>query len=387
MKKIKILCLIIVLIINTILSSGCWNYREIDKMAIIAGVAIDMDANTDTFKLTVEVAAPSASEKSGGNQSETYKSEGKTVFEAVRNLIPEIGKKAYWSHSKVIIVSKSIAEQGLASVLDFLYRDAETRRDVLVLVSNAPTAGEIIEKSHETTGLMCFKIDTAIRSQKNVAKYPMTELRNVVDNFRTEESATLLPLIDLNKDKSKDNNIPEVLGSAVLKKDKVVGYLNGDETKYALWVRGKLKGGLFIAKDIIEKGNDISLEIYGNKTKKKVELTDGQLKMKISTRTDVEIGEITGSVDFSNEKTFKEIRSEAEDRLRIKLEEVIKKVQNDYKADIFDFDEIVEIHQTKYWKDIKDKWSEEFASMPVEVETDIRIRGSALVSKTIKSGE
>lgn len=389
MKKRKILYLFIILFLNTVLSSGCWNYREIDKLAIVSGIAIDKEKGDSRYALTVEIATPSPSEKGGGvTTSEIYETRAKTMFEGVRNMIVETGKKAYWSHSKVIIISRQIAEEeGVAPVLDFFYRDSETRRDVLVLISNAPTAGELLKEEHDKATLLSYKIDTAVRSQKSISRFPLTELRDVVENFRTEESATLVPVINRNRYREKNKNIPQVFGSAVLKRDKVVGYLNGDETKYALWVKGKLKGGLFIVRDILNQEDDISFEMYGNRTKKKADYSDNQLKMKVSVQTDVGIGESTGTIDFSDEKNFKSIKSDAEKKLKTSLNEVVEKLQKDYKADIFDFQKTVEIQQNKVWKKNKSNWNEQFADMPVEIDVNLIIKGTALTSKPIKSGE
>jgi spore germination protein KC len=389
MKRLRAIYLIIIILANTMLCSGCWNYREIENLAIVAGMAIDRDELDKRYILTVEIASPNQEEKTGGSKSEVYETRGTTMFEAVRNLIVEIGRKAYWSHSKVIIISKAIAEgPGIASVLDFVYRDSETRRDVLVVISEESAAGEVLKEAHNTDELLSFRIDAAIRSQKNIARFPKTELREVVDNFQSEDSAMLVPIVGINDFKGKNDNIVQVFGSAVLKSDKVVGYLNGDETKMVLWVAGKLRGGLFIVRDILNSEEDITFEIYGNKTKRKAVLSDGELKMKVSVKTDVGIGEAIGTIDFSEEKNFKSIKEEAEKRLKIQLEAVIKKVQQDYKADIFGFEEVVEVQQNKQWKDKKSNWSEVFASMPVDVDTEINIRGSALTSKPIKkSGE
>lgn len=385
MKRTNAIGLIIIILVNAIFCSGCWNYREIEKLAIVAGMAIDRDEKDRRYIITVEIAA-TPGEIAGGTQSEVYETRGTTIFEAVRNLIIETGKKAYWSHSKVIIIGRSIAEEGIAEVLDFVYRDSETRRDVLVVISNVEPAGDIIKEAHNSKGLLCFKLDSAIRSQKSISRFPKAELRSVVDNLKDTNSAMLLPTINKNAYKDTNNNIPQIFGSAVLKQDKVVGYLNGDETKYALWVQNKLKGGLLVERHIIDEAN-ISFEIFANKTKRKVEYKDNQFKVYISTKTDVNIGEISGAADFSDPNKLKTIRSQAEKYLKKNIEAVITRLQKDYKADIFDFQEIAEVHENKEWKKVKSNWSEVFASMPFEVSTEIHIRGTALTSKPIKEGE
>jgi len=46
MKKIKLVMLIFIIFLCPIMLVGCWNYREIDSLAIVTGIAIDKDMIT-----------------------------------------------------------------------------------------------------------------------------------------------------------------------------------------------------------------------------------------------------------------------------------------------------------------------------------------------------
>jgi spore germination protein KC len=65
MKEIKITLLILIILVNSILAAGCWSYREVDKLGIVAGVAVDTGANGQ-YKLTVEIV-----HISGGKDTKT----------------------------------------------------------------------------------------------------------------------------------------------------------------------------------------------------------------------------------------------------------------------------------------------------------------------------
>jgi spore germination protein KC len=54
-SRCRYILLVVVLAANIMLLSGCWNYREIDKLAIVAGVAIDRDPETNRFLMTTEI--------------------------------------------------------------------------------------------------------------------------------------------------------------------------------------------------------------------------------------------------------------------------------------------------------------------------------------------
>ena len=54
MACIKRVVLVLVLVFTCILASGCWNYREIEELAIVAGAALDLHED-GSLHLTVEV--------------------------------------------------------------------------------------------------------------------------------------------------------------------------------------------------------------------------------------------------------------------------------------------------------------------------------------------
>ena len=54
MKK-KLVIIIFIIVMCPIILCGCWNYREIDSMAIVAGMAIDKDMVTKKYIVTTEI--------------------------------------------------------------------------------------------------------------------------------------------------------------------------------------------------------------------------------------------------------------------------------------------------------------------------------------------
>ena len=65
--------------------AGCWNYRGLDQMNIVVGVAVDYNKENERFQLTYEVADLSGEGKTSGPKGKLITSEGATIFEAVRN--------------------------------------------------------------------------------------------------------------------------------------------------------------------------------------------------------------------------------------------------------------------------------------------------------------
>ena len=93
----RLLFLIIIILISLSLV-GCWNYKEINDIYIVAGLAIDRDAS-NLFDVTAEIVN---TRQFGGEEtiySEKLESQGETIFSAVRDMIKVSARKLYCSNS------------------------------------------------------------------------------------------------------------------------------------------------------------------------------------------------------------------------------------------------------------------------------------------------
>ena len=82
MRRKKVLYLLAI-IFQLASMAGCWNYREINDLSIVAGVAIDI-AENDQYELTVELVKTKSSGKQTEIISEVVSKKGKTIFDAIR---------------------------------------------------------------------------------------------------------------------------------------------------------------------------------------------------------------------------------------------------------------------------------------------------------------
>jgi hypothetical protein len=91
--KLKKTLVMILLLSITIFMTGCWNSRELETLAIVAGFAIDKGSNGSGYHLTFETLDESgAGGGSGGGgqtsiQSQIIESDGNTLFDADRNAL------------------------------------------------------------------------------------------------------------------------------------------------------------------------------------------------------------------------------------------------------------------------------------------------------------
>lgn len=103
MKPSKRVILLFETVMIMLLCTGCWNYREIEKTTIVAGVAIDKGTNGYKYHLTYEVLTfPGGNEKSV--ESALLESDGDSVFDAVRKTVA-MAEKSYISAIAMSLLS------------------------------------------------------------------------------------------------------------------------------------------------------------------------------------------------------------------------------------------------------------------------------------------
>jgi len=384
MGKIKIFMIVMMVLINLICFTGCWNYKEIDKLAIVAGVAVDKGEDGQ-YLITPEIVEIST-ERETKTISKTISVEGKTIFDAVRNSISLLGNKPFWSHTKIIILSKEVASENVDSIIDWYSRDAETREDANILISKAESAREIFEGQAISEEIKSFNMDTILHNQVNLSKAPINNVLHFNIESQTEGASAILPTVNL---KQVDDKIaPQIFGTSIIKNGKLVEFLNEEETQVLLFIRNEIKGGVLV-EGVQKKTIDtaVSLEIFKSKTKVTPIFDGKQVEINLDVDTTVAIDEIDGRENYIDEEGRTKLEQTAENTLKEQIESLIKKVQQEYDADIFKFAIKLQQDNSKTWNLVRGNWDQIFKDLKVNVQTNVHIKNSATISKLVQKGE
>lgn len=384
MRFLKKFTILVMLLSFSITFLSCYDYRETSDMAIITGMAIDK-TKENKYLLTIEYAKVASNEGNTESIGEIASIEGDTIFDAARNAIGKVGKKLYWGHAKVVIINKNIAESGISPIIDWINRDSEMRSEMFFLIAKNCEAREVFTSPSNKNLIMSNVISKIVLNQKNLSKSEYNkDLVWIYQYMSRKEVALTTPTIYL--DYSSNKVAPVVSGSAVFNGDKLVGYLDGEETKTMLLLRGSLKGGLIILQNINNTGSDASLEIFSNVTKHEVYYDSGRITLKFFISPNVNIGELTGNIDYIDLKRQPELKKFADEKIENDVKVLIDKIQKNNYGDIIDFSEMIKAKLPKVWRSVENDWQDTFKSLHIVVESDVKIKGSARTSKPIKLG-
>jgi spore germination protein KC len=367
-----LLCILSVILLTT----GCWNRKELDQLAIVAAVGIDKGED-QKIKLTIQVIKPGAlkSSSEGGSGKEEgvwiIKSSGNTIFDAVRNFVEKSGRKLFWPHTMVIVIGENMAKDGVIQVIDWFLRDHEMRLQTWVLVSQGE-ASEVIKGDSGLEKIPASHLERMIKESDALSKSVAFNLMEVTNMITSQSSHPVIGRISKNKSGQDDEEELILKGAGVFQKDRLIGWLNPLETRGYLWIKGKVKSGVITIPCPEHPDQLISLEIIKSKTKVKPRLEMGMLKYTIEVDINCNLGEQMCIEDL-NPEMIAVLEDEERQAVEKEIVALIRKAQEEYKLDILGLSEATMREFPKEWNKVKEQWAEEFPQAEVEVKVNSRL--------------
>ncbi|HEX3047440.1 MAG TPA: Ger(x)C family spore germination protein [Bacillota bacterium] len=372
------------LLIMGLLFSGCWNYREVNRLTIVTGVAVDK-GTSHKYLATLEVVNFKPG-KDSEIESKTISGEGDSLLEALRNSYNISGLLGYFNHTRVFIISQEVARERILPIVDLLTRSPRIRVSVAILISKADTAREVLTAQSLNQPIKSFLIGDAFTVQKGaVSKTMEVEVYQAINAMGGQGTALLLPTVGV----VENNGQPaiELSGTAVFKQDRLAGFLDGEESKYVLFIKNKVRGGVLL-EHMGQKVNQgtVTFKIKSNRTTIKPVFIDGKLRMKIGLKTKVDIWEMDSPENYNSENGRKLLKRQAEQALQENILRVISQVQQNYGADIFGFGGRIYSQMPNRWRKIKPKWEQLFKQLKADVKAEIEIEESGMAIKPLMIG-
>lgn len=366
-------------------AGGCWNYRELDQLGIVAGVGYDLAPEPGKILMTVQVIKPGEA-KGGGGESGTsgggeggsqtqpvviIESTGATVFDAVRGAVTKFSRKLFWPHNQVLIIGKEAAEQGVRQFIDYEIRDAEPRPTAWIMVTPGK-AGDLLKTTGKMQKIPALEIAEMIRAQSATSKAGSFMVHDFVLRLVSKTAAPVATQIRLDEE-----NEVQLDGTAVFKGEKLAGFIGPRETRGLLWVLGKVRSGSIV----VNKGQ-VSLEIIRASSKIKPEVTEASVRIKVIVNVQSNVSNQNNALDLSKPETLKTLAKREEAVIRDEIKAALDKAR-ELKADIFGFGEAIHRVDPKVWKRLEPHWDQIFTELQVELAVKADINQVGLILKPL----
>lgn len=387
------------LLISVLLLSGCMGKRELNELAMVVAVGLDKGEKEGTIKVTVQVVRPSDARGQTGAPSAgtgdpiwSASGEGESVFEAIRNLTTFSSRRIFWAHNNLIVINEDLAKEGIKEIIDFFTRNPELRMRTRVVVT-PNKASEIVSTSTGLEVIPGESIGKLFRYSPISGQAPTTEILDLQSAYLSESSEPVLARVKLiergvsNKKEDQEGSIKQVelAGAGIFKGEKLIGTLDGEESRGLLPFIEKVESGVYVLGCPNDKEKKISVELKKENFEVIPQYKEGQVVFKINVSAFASVVEAKCSFSLEKKADVKELEKELARQIYDEIKNVTDLVQNEFHSDVLSLGKIFNNKYPSEWKRVKGNWDEELQKARIEIKVAAEINDAVLLYRPTKS--
>jgi Ger(x)C family germination protein len=346
--------------------TSCFSYKDIDKVLFVTALMIDVDEDGNPIVYS-ECFSSIRDANQGIEERVLFKGNGKTIFEAVRDMNSLATFKINYTQNKVVIFTAKAAESGIADFIDFLDRDQEllVRPYIAVFRGDADKFFTLEFGQEKYIGFLVLRIIENIGASSRAVTLKFNDFYN---QRTMGNSVNVVTMIQLKKETLEPPKL-QISGGAVILDDKMVSILTTEEGQGYNFLMNRVSSGTLEITNPCDINKFVTLEILSSKTKTEVYYKDNAITLKKKIKVRVNFGEAQKKIILTKDN-IKNIQENSELNI-VKATQKIFKVYQGMGIDIFDIEDELYI---KYPK-IKVENYIDITKLEVEVETEIMNTG------------
>ena len=298
----------------------------------------------------------------------------------------------YASHLRILVIGESPAKEGIADVLDYLFRDHEFRNDFYIIVAKHTKAENILKVMTSLEKISSIELFHALEtSELEWAPTRKVTLNELISDLTEEGKQAVLTGIEIKGDQQAgqtEKNTQRIApssrlqysGFAVFNADKLIGWLDEDDSKAYNYITNRVTRT--VGQMTCPGGGVLSNEVIRSRTAVKGKQENGKPSIDVFVRIEQNVGEVACHVDLNKLQTIEEINRLTNRKVERLIERSIETMQKKYKVDIYGFGQVIHRAEPKLWKRIGKDWDSYFVDLPVNVKVDTKTRRLGIVGNS-----
>jgi spore germination protein KC len=401
--KFKKMSMSIVLLLCFTMFQGCMDKTELEDVAYVAAIGLDKGAGRNlriTFQITNPKVIGGGRSGGGGNEqkAEVVSVDAPSLVTARDLISVSTTRRISLAHAKVVIAGEKLArDESFFRHLEGSLRDKEMRRIMTLIVSeedaeefiksNNPLLEDRMQKYYEfmsrrwkDTGyvppfanLNRFMERTEVGQSLFLAVYASSKERNEKEG--ADEGAYLPGQLA-----RRGGNPAEMIGSAVFKKGKMIGVLNGNETRLISILRQEPETKSMIVSFVDPMDSKYRIDIKISRLKRtKIELDiDGdQTTIDVNVPLAMDIVGIPSFTDYAEDmKKQKYLKNYLEEYMTKISNRLVEKTQEEFGGDPFQWELAARRKFFTQQEYKKYNWAKHYPEAKVNIHYDITLKSS-----------
>jgi spore germination protein KC len=386
--------LFILIILSTIFLTGCWSSHEVNTLAITVCIGIDKTENG--YLVTEQVLNPRAiASKKATAESPVviYTAEGNDLAEIVRRFTTQSSRVLYNADLRMVVIGEDVAKDGIQNILDYFLRNYEYRTEFYFVIAKNSTANEVLGILTPIESVPGFSMYISLKmSEEKWAAMKSIRIIELVNTIIADGDNPVLTGIEISQDEISPKSTDilkqsgeykklKYTGLGAFNKDKIVGWLDEDESKGYNYITDNVKNTIEYA-DYDSKVK-ITYEIINAKSKTKVYFLENKPAIEVKIKTKCNIVIVEGEFDVSAEENKQILNKLLASKVKLLCEKALNKAQKELKTDIFGFGEAIHREYPKTWEKLKDDWNDKFTDLPVNITVEAETNQLGQIKKPL----
>ncbi|CQR55283.1 Ger(x)C family spore germination protein [Paenibacillus riograndensis] len=296
----------IVMLVMSLLLSGCWDTKDINKEYMPAVMGIGK-GKTEKYRVILQV--PNAT-----GRTLFLEKEAKSITKAVNLIQTDAEKDISLVHLRLLLIDKELAEEGISNIVDFAVRANDISIKGMMAVVDGDfekTLYHEISPTPEVSSYDFFSEEAGWTPNQSIIR--IWEAYRSLNSYSEDMAIPML--------KNGEHTLFVFKGTAVMKEDRMIGRLDQEETLLYNLFKGKYTGGT------IELARNTSVLVENAKIKHHREWSKEGPSLTSDITLNVVIAESPKGV--SNDQIEKEVWKQ----LDRKFNETLKKITG-YHSDV-----------------------------------------------------
>ncbi|MCM0650968.1 Ger(x)C family spore germination protein [Clostridium swellfunianum] len=398
--KLKKISLYMALILCFPMLAGCWDKTELEDIGYVAAIGIDKGAERNV-RITFQITNPKVigGGRSGGGQNDTKAEvialEAPSLATARDLLTVTATRRISLAHAKVIVVGEKFArDESFFRHIESSLRDKEMRRIMTLIVSketaeefiknNDPLLEDRMQKYYEfmsrrwkDTGyvppfanLNRFMERTEVGQSLFLAVYASSKERT--PRRGADEGAYLPGQLD-----RAGGSPAELVGSAVFKNGKMIGVLDGNETRLVSMMRQEPETKSFVTSfvDPLDNKYRIDTRIFRLKRSKiELDIQGDNTTIYVNVPLTMDVVGIPSFINYAEDKEKQKFLEDYLEKYMAKISvRLIEKTQQEFGGDPFQWELAARRKFFTQEEYKKYSWAKHYPEAKVNISYDITI--------------
>ncbi len=402
----------VALLLLAVLLGGCWDRVEVEDQAFIIVLGIDRGRQEGQLLVTAGVALPqsmSTGVLGGASRPATPRmemarlsAEAGTVTQALHVLNAGMTRRLELRHLRAVVVGDALSRAGLEPVVMEMIRSPMARGAVMLTLVKG-TAAEAMANLQPVAELNPARVvEGLILMGKQLHLRPPVRMLHFIARLTAPGDDPFLPAGAVNPQvrapsgaappaglfrsalpgevPRQGGNPLDFVGTAIFRRDRLVGYLTVDETQMLLAMRGEMGKAYMTFPDPARPDRPLTLRLHQeNKPRYETGFRDGRPYARVGMIFEAETLAIPGGTDYSREDARQQLEHALNRQLERATRALVKKLR-EWGADPLGLGNRFRRYFPTWQDWVEYDWRSHVPELQTDVGVDVRIRRYGLTT-------